>query len=244
MYSALSIAIGTSHHAARTCLCPVRHLGSNVALVSAIFTFCLCSVGDTLQPKRRGPKPLVDEIALVEWLERERQQGRPPTRDNIISEASRMYNESVRIDDRPSTTLTLNSMEKWWRLFLRRHPEVSGRLAQHAESVRLDKKLTKDEWTTWFNESLRSALAKVGYDPQYVFNEDESGMFIDFDKGSLKVYVLRGTKTCARRRGYERCHVTLVACVRADGFYVRHALLWPSALTSETCLSMRPAQSQ
>ena len=35
----------------------------------------------------------------------------------------------------------LKSMGKWWRLFLRRHPEVSCRLA----SVRLDKKLTK-EW--------------------------------------------------------------------------------------------------
>ena len=231
MYSALLIATGTPQHGARTCLCPVRHLRSNLALLSAIFIFCLCSVGDTLQPKRRGPKPLVDESALVEWLERERQQGRPPTRDNIISEASRMYNDSVRTDDRPSTTLTLKSMDKWWRLFLRRHPEVSGRLAQHAESVRLDNKLTKDEWTTWFNESLSPALAKVGYDPQYVFNEDESGMFIDFDTGSLKVYVLRGTKTCARRRGYDRRHVTLVACVRTDGFYVRPALLWPSALT-------------
>ena len=142
-----------------------------------------------------------------------------------------MYNDSVRTDDRPSTMLTLKSMEKWWRLFLRRHPEVSGRLAQHAESVRLDKKLTKDEWTTWFNGSRSPALAKVGYNPQYVFNEDESGMFIDFDTGSPKVYVLRGTKTCARRRGYDRCYVTLVACVRANGFYVRPALLWPSALT-------------
>ena len=35
-------------------------------------------------------------------------------------------------------------------------------------------------------------------------------MFIDFDTGSLKVYVLRGTKTCARRRGYDRRHLTLV----------------------------------
>ena len=108
---------------------------------------------------------------------------------------------------------------------------MSGRLAQHAESVRLDKKPTKDEWKNWFNESLGPALAKVGYDLQYVFNEDESGMFIDFDTGSLKVYVLRGTKSCAKRRGYDKRHVTLVACVRADGFYVRPTLLWPSALT-------------
>ena len=177
MCSALLIATGTPQHGARTRLCPVRHLRSNLALLSAIFIFCICSVGDTLQPKRRGPKPLVDESVLVEWLERERQQGRLPTRDNIISEASRMYNDNVRTDDRPSTTLTLKSMDK------------------------------------------------------YMFNEDESGMFIDFDTGSLKVYVLRGTKTCARRRGYDRHHVTLVACVRADGFYVRPALLWPSALT-------------
>ena len=162
MYSALLIATGTPQHGARTCLCPVRHLGSNLALLSAIFIFRLCSVRDTLQPKRRGPKPLVDGGALVESLERERQQGRPPTRDNIISEASRMYNDNVRTDDRPSTTLTLTlSMEKWWRLFLRCHPGVFGRLAQHAESVRLDKKLTKDEWTTWFNQSLSPALAKV-----------------------------------------------------------------------------------
>ena len=54
----------------------------------------------------------MDERALVEWVGRERQQGRPTTRDNIISEASRMYNDSVRTDDRPSTTLTLKSMEK------------------------------------------------------------------------------------------------------------------------------------
>ena len=97
--------------------------------------------------------------------------------------------------------------------------------------MRLDKKLTKDDWTTLFNESLSPALAKVGYDPQCVFNEDEAGMFIDFDTDSLKVYVLRGTNTCAKRRGYNRRHVTLVARVRADGFYVRPALLWPSALT-------------
>ena len=135
-------------------------------------------------------------------------------------------------------------MEKWWRLFLRRHPEVSGRLAQHAEGVRLDKKPTKDEWTTWFHESLSPALAKVVYEPQYVFNGDESGMFIDFDTGSLKVYVLRGTKSCARRRGYDKCHVTLVACVRADGFHVRPALLWPSALTRGHLFSMRLALSQ
>ena len=165
MCSALLIATGTPQHGARTCLCPVCHLRSNLALLSAIFIFCLCNVGDTLQPKRKGPKPLVDESELVEWLERERQQGRPPTGDNIISEVSRMYDESVRRDDRPSTTLTLKSMDKRWRLFIRCHAEVSGRLAQHAESVRLDKKLTKDEWTTWFNESLSPAPAKVGYDP-------------------------------------------------------------------------------
>ena len=96
MYNVLLIATGTPHHGARTCLCPARYLGSNLALLSAIFIFCLCSVGDTLQPKRRGPKPLVDESALVEWLERERQQGRPITRDNIISEASRMYDDSLQ----------------------------------------------------------------------------------------------------------------------------------------------------
>ena len=85
--------------------------------------------------------------------------------------------------------------------------------------------------TVWFH--LGAALAKVGYDPQYVFNEDESGMFRDFNTGGLKVFFLRGTKTCARRRGCSTGHVTLVACVRADGFYVRPALLWPSALTGE-----------
>ena len=71
----------------------------------------------------------------------------------------------------------------------------------------------------------------MGYNPQYVFNEDKSGMFIDFDTGSLNMYVLRGTKTCGRRRGYDKCYVTHVACVRAHAFYVRLALLWPSALT-------------
>ena len=165
---------------------------------------CPCSVGETLQPKRKGPKPLVDKSALIEWLERERQHGRPPTRDDIIIEASRMYNDRVRTEDRPSSTLKPKSMEKWWCLVLRRHREVSGRLAQHAEKVRLDKKLTKEEWTTWFNESMGPALAKVGYDTKYVFNEEDSGMFIDFNTGRLKVYVLRGTKTCARRRGYDR----------------------------------------
>ena len=164
MYSALLIATGKPQHGARTCLCPVRHLRSNLALLSPIFIFCLCSVGDTLQPKRRGPKPLVDESALVEWLERERQQGRPPTRDNIISVASRMYNDSVQTDDRTPTTLMLKSMDKWWCLFLRRHPEVSGRLAQHAESVRLDKKLTKDEWTIWCN---RVGFPPLGYPPRH-----------------------------------------------------------------------------
>ena len=146
--------------------------------------------------------PLVDGSALIEWLQREHHQGRPPAREDIISEASRMHNDMVRIDDGPSSTLTLKSMDKWWHLFLPRHFEVSGRLAQHAESVRQDKKLTKDDWTTWFNESLGPALAKVGYDAQYVCNEDESGMFNDFDTGSLRVYVLRGTKICATRRGY------------------------------------------
>ena len=155
-------------------------------LLSPLFDLCLCSVGEALQPKRRGPRPLVDESALIEWLEREREQGGVHTRNDIISQASRMYNDRLRTDDTPSSTLTVKSMAKWWRLFLHRHPEVSGRLAQHDESVRLDKTPMKDVRTTWFNKSLGPALANVGYDQQYVFNEDELGMFIDFDTSSLK----------------------------------------------------------
>ena len=41
-------------------------------------------------------------------------------------------------------------MDKWWRLFLCRHPDVSARLAQHAETVLLDKKLTNDDWLKEF----------------------------------------------------------------------------------------------
>ena len=44
--------------------------------LSALFDLCLCGVGETLQPKRTGPKPLVEESVLNDWLERQRQQRR------------------------------------------------------------------------------------------------------------------------------------------------------------------------
>ena len=57
-------------------------------------------------------------------------------------------------------------------------------------------------------------------------------MFVDFDTMSLKVHVLRDTETCAGRRCYDRRHVTLVAYARANGSFVRPALLWLSGPTS------------
>ena len=45
-------------------------------LLSPLFDLCLCCVGETMQPKRTGPKPLVEESVLNDWLEQQRQQRR------------------------------------------------------------------------------------------------------------------------------------------------------------------------
>ena len=79
---------------------------------------------------------MVDEDQFLKWIEVQCLQGTPPMRQEIVDEAA------ARLRNKNGEAIA-GTLEKWWPLFLQRHPEVSKRLAQHAETQRLEKTPTK-----------------------------------------------------------------------------------------------------
>ena len=101
-----------------------------------------------------------------------------------------------------------------------------SRLGQNVELQRASARLSPQQWTDSFNNHLKPGLEKVAYNPCNIWNEDESGIFPQFTTVGQRVWVRRGRKTVARRRGWQRQHITTIVAVNAQGQATKPALLW------------------
>ena len=62
--------------------------------------------------------------------------------------------------------------------------------------------------------------------PCHIWNEDASGLFRQFSTVGQRVWVRKGRKTVAQRRGWQRQHITPIVAVIAQGQATKPALLW------------------
>ena len=115
---------------------------------------------------------------------------------------------------------------KWWRLFKNRNPALKDRTAQMCESQHADVKLTAEEWSGIFNDKLHLALLRVKMKAQHVYNQDESGYFRSSLVNIGNVWARKGRRWVARRRGYDRTHITTMVCVSVAVKTAPTALLW------------------
>ena len=85
-----------------------------------------------------------------------------------------------------------------------------------AESQRATARLTTEEMLSFFNTSLKLALILPNFGATYIHNMDETGFFRNFGTVGSAVWVRRGRKHVARKRGWARQHIaTLVSCFSA-----------------------------
>ena len=172
---------------------------------------------------KRGPKPCLVESPLTTWMDECADQMVYPSLTEIKDEAQAMAEKKTSVQN---PALPCKFGKTWWKLFNRRNSDFVSRLAQNVESQRASTRLSPQQWTEFFSNHLKPALEKVAYNPSHIWNEDESGFFRQFTTVGQRVWVRKGRKTVARRRGWQRQHFTAIVAVNAQGQATKPALLW------------------
>nr|CCA27013.1 PREDICTED: similar to conserved hypothetical protein [Albugo laibachii Nc14] len=151
------------------------------------------------QKKRSGPPPVLGnalEKDLRDWVIGTQRKGFPPTRD-------------------------AGTIGRGWRdRFFKRFPELAIRNAQIIKRVRNG--VECNAVVSYFGRCAR-AIIEENAGPSRIFNLDETG-FVQNLK-TRKVIAVRGSKAVWSQNVEPGFHLTMVACVSADGFVVPPAFI-------------------
>ena len=172
---------------------------------------------------KRGPKPTLNEEELIAWMDCQADASQAPTMKDIKEHAERM------VKALPCGAVSRTGCKfgkKWWALFKNRHKNFIGRKPQLVESQRAIAKLTEEEWLSFFKTSLRPALSCVNFEARYIHNMDETRFFRNFETVGPAVWVRRGSKRVARKRGWARQHISALVCCFAVGTNNTPCLMW------------------
>ncbi|RHZ09241.1 hypothetical protein DYB37_012100 [Aphanomyces astaci] len=149
----------------------------------------------------------------------------PIGRDHIVEKATQM---SVTINDVPrATTLSFG----WYKRFLDRHSHLKVSKARVLSKPR--NAVASNVVVDFFHE-LAHDLSLVNVDPSRIFNMGETNF--SPTKTSKKVVVHRNTKAVYAEESSVPSHVTIVACVAADGTKVLPLFILPGEkVSTDTC---------
>ncbi|RHY13205.1 hypothetical protein DYB26_005619 [Aphanomyces astaci] len=149
----------------------------------------------------------------------------PIGRDHIVEKATQM---SVTINDVPrATTLSFG----WYKRFLDRHSHLKVSKARVLSKPR--NAVVSNVVVDFFHE-LAHDLSLVNVDPSRIFNMGETNF--SPTKTSKKVVVHRNTKAVYAEESSVPSHVTIVACVAADGTKVLPLFILPGEkVSTDTC---------
>ena len=125
--------------------------------------------------------------------------------------------------------------DDWWRLFMKRHPELSKRKPQTLQIVRA-KAATSDVVDHWFFQCLKPVLydLQLHEKPQCIFNVDESG----FPLSGRPAHVIckKGTKSPqAIIGGSGRENITIQVCVSTAGQLLPPSIIYTGKHLMANC---------
>ncbi|CAG5057384.1 unnamed protein product [Parnassius apollo] len=133
------------------------------------------------------------EMILVKWILYMADNHFPITKDQLLDSVQKIIIEK---DQGPSCPFTNKRPgKKWYKSFLKRHPEIAQRTAQNLTKARGD--VTEDDLKEWFKTNTdylknRGLYDTIMTDPRRIFNTDESAFFLQPKPG--RVLVRKGEK--------------------------------------------------
>lgn len=179
----------------------------------------------TLRHKRDGKSPLVcpmgpstiltkeEEFTLVDWIIKLSERHFPVSKEQLLDTVQKITNSTTRA----KTFMKNRPSDKWFRLFLNRHPEISQRVSQNLTPSR--ESVTENQILNWFTEIKEYLESKHLFDitrnPNRIFNADESAFYLSPKEG--KVLATKGNKNVYRSAGDEKENVTVLLTANAAG---------------------------
>lgn len=125
----------------------------------------------------------------------------------------------------PFNAISGSAGKKWFRLFLKRHQNLSLRTPQGVSAARV-KSFTRENVCKFF-DIFENELEKVNYDGYRVYNVDETGLTVVQHK-LQKVVALKGKKQVSNLTSAERgALITTITCMNATGNYIPPLFIFP-----------------
>jgi hypothetical protein len=163
------------------------------------------------EKRQMGPKTNLreeEEKIIIEWMftSISADRGFPITKSQLLDSVE-MYIKKL---NRITTFKEGKPGPKWFKLFSRRHPEVSARMTQNLCRARAS--ITEESLKKWF-DGVKTELKDYTHvleDPSRVFNPDETAIF--FAPKREKVLVRKGEKAVYSftSNDEKKCLTTLV----------------------------------
>ena len=166
--------------------------------------------GKTAEDARSGPQPYLspeEEEELTSFLLQAAKIGYPYTRKQIIALVQQIvHNKGI------TTTVT----NGWWERFLKRHPQLTLRVAvplSYARAMASDPEVI-DRYFDMLEDCLQSngLLNKA----PCIFNCDETG--VPLDPKCMKIVDKVGSKNPSYLTGGSKSQITVMACTCAAGY--------------------------
>lgn len=165
---------------------------------------------------RFGPATVLsddEEKILVQWLLSTACLQYPVTKELLLDSVEQILKQMKRAnpftDGRPG--------RKWYTSFLKRHPELSERVAQNLTTARAN--VTEEQVRNWFSEVHKylrdKSILDITNDPNRVFNADESAFFLQ--PTGEKVITKKGSKVVYSIGNDEKENLTVLMTANAAG---------------------------
>lgn len=176
---------------------------------------------------RPGPSTVLteeEETMLVNWLITSSRKGFPRRREDLI--------KSVKdfLDKNPRGNQFINNTpgEGWYKLFMKRHPEIAERTSEAVTSA--SSKVSERQLKNWFKQIedylKENDLLHILDDPSRVFNGDETNFMLC--PKNTKVLAPKGDRNVYEiDHAQAKCCVTVMFTFSADGKVTPPMIIFP-----------------
>ncbi|XP_072390016.1 uncharacterized protein [Diabrotica undecimpunctata] len=211
----------------------IRETGISVREASRRYGIPRATVHDKLtgkspaEKKKTGPPPLltvIGEKKIADWVINSAKRGFPISKTDLMEAVAKIATDTVRLNSFPNGKPGV----RWYKGFLKRHPEISQREAEGINRARAS--VTEESIRSWFT-TLQKYLEDNGFqdileDSSRIFNGDESGFSLCPKTG--KVLGPKGWKNLyVIKSGKEKENTTVLITFNASGAVCPPLVIFP-----------------